>query len=267
MTEQPDHKPEDADSDVVNGSSGDDLASNEVAAKAASESSEVSERNRDEGNRDEQGPGWLPALMAGGLLLGMAGFIFCGVSTWVLYQKRTELAVRTLQGAYISELEQSYLEPKTKRAVVEEVRALITEMEAGAYENWQSAAIMQRLQRLPVVQWGDLQALELFITQANGSQKDEQLKELSRLEQAVADGSVTSFDFQDVLEPVHRADPESSSGFSLIQPLSSEQVAEVCLRAKLVADRANIANRSFPEVDLAVIVRREISQGATVGGF
>ena len=229
MTEQPDHKPEDADSDVANGSSGDDVASNEVAAKAASESSEVSERNRDEGNRDEQGPGWLPALMAGGLLLGMAGFIFCGVSTWVLYQKRTELAVRTLQGAYISELEQSYLEPKTKRAVVEEVRALITEMEAGAYENWQSAAIMQRLQRLPVVQWGDLQALELFITQANGSQKDEQLKELSRLEQAVADGSVTSFDFQDVLEPVHRADPESSSGFSLIQPLSSEQVAEVCL--------------------------------------
>ena len=154
-----------------------------------------------------------------------------------------------------------------KGAVVDEVKELITEMEAGDYENWQSAAIMQRLQRLPVVQWGDLQAIELFIKKVNGVEKDEQLKEISRLEQAVVDGSVTSFDFQDVLEPVHRADPKSSSGFSLILPLSTETVAEVCLRAKLVADRAKIADRRFPKVDLAAIVRREIEQGSTAGGF
>jgi hypothetical protein len=83
----------------------------------------------------------------------------------------------------------------------------------------------------------------------------------------VVDGLATSFDFQDVLEPVQRADPKSPSGFSLIQPLSSEQVAEVCLRAKLVADRANIANRTFSKIDLAEIVQREISQGVTAGGF
>ena len=55
--------------------------------------------------RDEQGPGWLPALMAGGVLLGIFGFIFCGVSTWVLFQKRTQLAIRALKGAYVTELE------------------------------------------------------------------------------------------------------------------------------------------------------------------
>jgi len=217
--------------------------------------------------RDEQGPGWLPALMAGGLLLGIFGFIFCGVSTWVLYQKRTELAIRTLKGAYVIELEQSYLEPQTKQAVVGEVQKLITNMEDGKYENWQSAAIMQRLQRLPVVQWGELQAVQLFIEKTNGEDKLDQLKQLSRLERAVEKGLVTSFDFQDVLESVHRFDPNSPSGVSLIQPLGSKEVAEVCSRAKLVADRAKIADQVFSDVDLVGIVRREIDEGATAGGF
>jgi hypothetical protein len=262
VTEQPENPPEETGGDVTNSSSDDNLVSQESATTVTSESSSGTSIRR-----DDQGPGWLPALMAGSVILGIAGFICCGVSTWVLFQKRTELAVRTLEGAYLTELEQSYLEPKTKRAVMDEVEVLIAGMEAGDYENWQSAAIMQRLQRLPVVQWGDLQAIELFINKNEGSDQEEQLREISRLQQAVADGSATSFDFRDVLEPVQSAAPESSSGFSLIQPLSSEQVAEVCLRAKLVADRANIANRTFPKVDLAAIVRREISQGVTTGGF
>lgn len=262
MTEQPDNSPEDPSGDVTNSSSDGEVAMRDSAAAVTSESSSSTSVRR-----DDQGPGWLPALMAGTVILGIAGFICCGVSTWVLFQKRTEMAVRTLRGAYISELEQSYLEPQTKRAVIDKVEALIAELEAGDYENWQSAAIMQRLQRLPVVQWGYLQAIELFINKNEGADQEEQLREISRLQQAVVDGLATSFDFQDVLEPVQRADPKSPSGFSLIQPLSSEQVAEVCLRAKLVADRANIANRTFSKIDLAEIVQREISQGVTAGGF
>lgn len=256
MTEQPDNQAEDQGSDVTDASS--------VAGAGAGAEDELTTSSR-----SQQGPGWLPALMAMSVLAGVAGFVCCGVTTWVLYQKRTELAVRTLEGAYITDLEQSYLDPPTKRAVVNEVQVLISGMKAGDYENWQSAAIMQRLQRLPVVQWGDLQAIELFISKDERVDlaQAEQLKEISRLEQAVVNGTATSFDFQDVLEPVHRADPESSSGFSLILPLTAESVAEVCLRAKLVADRAKIANRRFPKVDLAAIVRREISEGATAGGF
>ena len=151
MTEPPDNQPEDQGSDVTDDSSDDDVSNQEAGGNEANTSTEDLSNNP----QSLQGPGWLPALMAMSLLAGMAGFICCGVTTWVLYQKRTELAVRTLEGAYITELEQSYLDPSTKRAVVDEVKELITEMEAGDYENWQSAAIMQRLQRLPVVQWGD----------------------------------------------------------------------------------------------------------------
>ena len=269
MTEKSDNQADGTDGGSADGSPADDcvVAGDVLKESANTTSGRQTTENSAVTQEDNQGPGWFPALMAGSVILGIAGFICCGVSTWVLFQKRTELAVRTLRGAYLIELEQSYLEPATKREVIDEVETLISGMEAGDYENWQSAAIMQRLQRLPVVQWGDLQAVELFISKNDGPDQEVQLKELSRLQQAVANGSATSFDFQDVLEPVHRADPESSSGFSLIQPLGSEQVAEVCLRAKLIADRANIADQTFPKVDLAAIVEREISLGATAGGF
>ena len=222
----------------------------------------------DEGDkRLDQGPGWLPAIMAGTLLMGILGFIFCAFSTWVLFQKRTELAIRTLKGAYVTELEQSLLEPETKRRVVEEIRSLVAEMEGGKYEDWQSAAIMQRLQRLPVLQWGQLQAVQSSVKKAQTEDKTTQLRELSRLERAVEIGKVTSFDFQDVLDPVLRADPGSSSGYELVRPLQPEAVADVVLRAKLIADRAEVPDEDFPDVDLAKIVAKEIEEGAAVGGY
>ncbi|MGI9472103.1 MAG: hypothetical protein ACR2NZ_11250, partial [Rubripirellula sp.] len=215
----------------------------------------------------DQGPGWLPAIMAGTVLLGIFGFIFCAFSTWVLFQKRTELAIRTLKGAYVTDLEQSLLEPKAKQRVLKEIESLIAAMEGGKYEDWQSAAIMQRLQRLPVLQWGELQAVQAFIAKSGDDNSTEQLKQLSRLERAVEDGKVTSFDFQDVLESVHRSDPGSTTGFQLIQPLTSEAVAEVVLRAKLVADRAKVPDQEFPDVDLGQIVQKEIEVAAKSGGF
>ena len=215
----------------------------------------------------QQGPGWLPAIMAGTVLLGIFGFIFCAFSTWVLFQKRTELAIRTLKGAYVSELEQSLLKPETKKQVLDEVDKLIAAMEAGKYENWQSAAIMQRLQRLPVLQWGQIQAVQGFIEKSAGDQKAEQIKQLSRLQRAVEKGQVTSFDFQDVLEPVYQSDPGSQSGFQLIQPLTAESVGEVALRAKLVADRAKVPDQLFHDLDLGAVVRAEIEKGANEGGY
>ncbi len=243
------------------------------SAKEAESSTELkpaasSDGSPEEGNaRLDQGPGWLPAIMAGTLLMGILGFIFCAFSTWVLFQKRTELAIRTLKGAYVTELEQSLLEPETKTRVVEEIRSLIVEMEGGKYEDWQSAAIMQRLQRLPVLQWGQLQAVQSFVEKSQSEDKPTQLRELSRLERAVEIGKVTSFDFQDVLDPVLRADPGSSSGYELVRPLQPETVADVVLRAKLVADRAGVPDEDFSDVDLAKIVAKEIDEGAAVGGY
>ena len=100
MTEKSDNQADGTDGGSADGSPADDRvvagdvlkeSTNTTSGRQTTENSAVTQE-------DNQGPGWLPALMAGSVILGIAGFICCGVSTWVLFQKRTELAVRTLRG-------------------------------------------------------------------------------------------------------------------------------------------------------------------------
>lgn len=239
---------------------------------ASSEIDDASAGGRQAGDDDGQGPGWMPAVLAAMALLGIIGFIFCAFSTWVLFQKRTEFAIRTLEGAYLLQLEQSQLDPQSKSLVIGEINSLIDDLRRGKYENWQAAGIMQRLQRLPVLQWGELQAVDAFLRDAGEDQlSDEERqrgrRELSRLGRAVETGKATSFDLEDVLEPIRRPSATSPSGFDLALPLQTQGVQEVVRRAKLLSDRSGIPEEDFPEIRIDTILRREIQQGASVGSF
>lgn len=139
-------------------------------------------------------------------------------------------------------------------------------MERGKYEDWQAAAVMQRLQRLPVIQWGELQAIESFLSKSTDD-TSESLRQLSRLERAVEQGKVTSFDFEDVMQPVRRKVPDSPSGHELALPLSQEKVKEVVHRAQLLADRAEIPDETFADIQIDAIVRQAIKHGANEGSF
>jgi hypothetical protein len=216
---------------------------------------------------DDEGPGWMPAILAGTLLMGIVGFIVCAFSTWILFQKRTEFAIRTLKGSYVLQLEQSLLDPESKSTVVKEIKGLIADLERGKYENWQAAGIMQRLQRLPVIQWGELQAIEAFLKKEAGDEQAGQIEQLSRLRRAVELGMVTSFDVEDVLQPVRRPDPNAATGSQLVQPLNKEQVSQVVHRARLAADRAAVPNQHFDGIRIESIVRSEIERGASEGSF
>ena len=210
----------------------------------------------------------MPAVLAATALLAIVGLVVCAFSTWVLFQKRTEFALRTLQGAYLPEIEQSLLDPQTKAAVREEIRELADQMQRGQYENWQSAGILQRLQRLPVLQWGQLQAVQAFV-EAQGSppQVAAAERQFSRLRRAVELGKATSFDFQKVLSPVYQSDDADPSGQRLIEPLTLPAATEVIEQAKRVADRAQVPDQDWEDIQLEQIVRREIQAGASAGGF
>lgn len=221
---------------------------------------------------EDEGPGWLPAIMAGMALMGIIGFIACAFSTWLLFQKRTEFAIRTLQGDYTQQLEQSLLDPASKASVLSEVKALIADMERGKYEDWQAAGIMQRLQRLPVLQWGELQAIEAFLSKStseqwSGEERQEGRKQLGRLRRAVELGKVTSFDFVDILEPVGNPSSSNPGGFELSQPLTVKGVQESIRRAKLLADRSQVPDEDFQDIRIERILRQEIEQGASAGGY
>ena len=214
----------------------------------------------------DEGPGWMPAILAGTLLMAIIGFLFCGFSTWILFQKRTELAIRTLRGSYLPALEQSLLAPEDKRAVVQRIETLAMDMERGKFEDWQAAAVMQRLQRLPVLQWGELAAVEAVIAKSEIEEKSQAVEQLSRLRRAVELGKVTSFDVEDALQPVLVDDENALSGRSLVRPMEAAAAREVVHRAKLLADRSGVPDQSF-EVDLDQIIQREIDVATQQGGY
>ncbi len=224
----------------------------------------VNEENADESV--DEGPGWMPIILAATLLMGIVGFIGCGVTTWLLFQKRVPLAIRTLRSTYIPEVEQSLLDPGEKKAAVAQLEEFTADLERGKYENWQAAGVMQRLVRLPVLQWGELSAIESFIEKEFGDDAGPAIRDLSRLRRAVELDKATSIDVEDVLKPALVID-DSPMGRRLNEKLTPDLAKDVAQRAKLVADRSDIPEKGFPDVKINVIIRRQIEAGLKEGSI
>lgn len=244
-------------------------AGDESAGNESTNNQSVQDKPADtQPDPDDDPVGWLPAIMAASVLMAILGLIFCAFSTWVLFQRRTELATRTIRDAYLPEIEQSYLDPETKKAVAGEISQLATDLENGKYENWQSAGILQRLQRVPVLQWGRLTAVTEFYRQQPGVDQDtiqEMDRGLNRLKRGIEMDRLTSFDLQDILEPVLVADPKSPSAFSLIQPLTIKASEKVLERTRLWLENSTIPDEEFDDVLIVDVVKEAIQIGADKG--
>lgn len=215
---------------------------------------------------DSSTPGCMPAVVAGTLIMGMVAAILCGVTTWVLFQKRAEIAVRTLEG-FVPVIEQSLLEPKDKSDVIDQFEALVKEMSAPDYPPATAAAVMQRVVRLPIPHWGELDAVEAYVKKNfEGVQQDRALTDLSRLRRAVQQNKATVFDVVDVLEPVAVIDDESGTR-TIRSKLTDDDVEQVVERAGLLAARAEIEDKRFPPISMGNILRQEIKSAKTEGGY
>lgn len=210
-------------------------------------------------------PGCMPAIIAITLLAGMLFAIAFAFAGWLIFQKRGDLAVRTLRGTVIPELQQSRLDPEEKRVVVRQLSDLADDLERGMYENWQAGGIMQRLITSPLMRWGDLQTLERW-AENNLPEDDRQAaqRQISRFFRAVELDRVVARDIHDVLAPV--SSQEDARGFVQLRPqFSDAEALEVIRRAKLVADRAEVPDQAFPPVSLPQFINRQIELGGRTG--
>ena len=175
---------------------------------------------------DDAGPGWMPIIMACTVLLGILSFIGCGLTTWLLFQKRGELAIQTVRITLIPEIEQSLLEPDQKQATIEQLKEFAADIERGKHENWQAAGVMQRLVRLPILQWGEFAVLDGYIEKNLGDDAQDAKRQLQRLRRAVELDQATAVDVEDILKPVVVRD-ESALGRRLTDQLTEESVRDV----------------------------------------
>ncbi len=230
--------------------------------------SDTSATNDDGGQTDQasEGPGWMPAIMAGTLILGMIGFAMCSFTTWLLFQKRSEFAIKTLRGTYLPCVEQSRLEPEDKQRTLDLLESFTKDLERGKYEDWQAGGVMTRLIRLPVFQWGDLAAVEAFARKHPDAFNDNDLRQFSRLRWTAELDKATGIDFDHVLAPVTEAN-DSLRGQQIVQPLNVEPVRQVIVRAKEVADRFDVQDKTFDEVYIDQIINRQIKAGTDLGSL
>ncbi|QDV12133.1 hypothetical protein CA51_20090 [Rosistilla oblonga] len=209
---------------------------------------------------------WAPALIAGAALLGMLFFISCAGGTYYLFQQRGEFALRTIDGTLIPLIEQSRLEPDEKQATIAQLREFIKRGRSGELEDWQVAGVMQRLVRAPIISWGDLQYVGSVIAQRDSFSDDEKVEflgELSRLQRGAELDKVTQFDMADIFEPIS-SPADHESGYSLNQEFSDEALREFIARAGLVADRAEVPEKTY-DVKLVSIIQRQIQAGIKSG--
>lgn len=235
------------------------------ADSRTSETDRPSSPAEDAGQPTPQGPGCLPGVLAATLLMGVVFFVLFGFSAWLIFQKRGDLASRTLRATVIPQLEQSRLDGDEKVKVIGLLTDLADDLDAGLYENWQAGGIMQRLIDTPLMRWGDLTAVDAWAAKGlPEDQREEARKQFSRFFRAAELDRAGTRDIHDVLVPVATA--PNAMGFAELRPdLKPEDVMDVAQRAKLVADRADVPDQAYPSVSLAEIIRRQIEIGEREG--
>ncbi|WP_182865782.1 hypothetical protein [Stieleria mannarensis] len=215
---------------------------------------------------EDEGPGCMPAILASMVLMGILGFLTCGVMTWLIFDKQDELALRSMRGSFIPAVEQSLLAPEEKAATVKMLNEFADELERGRLEGWQASGVMQRLTRLPVLQWGQLRRVELFVDDHSDDFSAEDSAQFDRLRRGVERNKITTIDFVHILTPVLQSDPDSEQA-ALAEPLDIQAVAEVVVRARTSADRAEVDANPTDDVGIDTLVRRQIEAGIQKGTY
>lgn len=214
----------------------------------------------------DQGPGLLPALIALVAIGGMLMLItFAGMAWWI-FSNQGKLALPALRDGFIPQVEQSRLSPEQKAPIVEHLNTVVEDLANDQLESWQITGVMQRLQRLPILQWGHLQVLQQYIEDHPNDFAEDAALQIDRVFSGVGAGQITGIDASTMLIPVLATD-QNLNDADLIDPLEPEKVAEVVKTAKQLADRVKVPESPGPITPIDVLVRRQIEAGRSQGGF
>ncbi|QDT60451.1 hypothetical protein SV7mr_29740 [Stieleria bergensis] len=214
----------------------------------------------------DQGPGLLPALIALVAIGGMLMLItFAGMAWWI-FSNQSKLALPALRDGFIPQVEQSRLSPEQKTPIIEHLDAVVEDLASDQLESWQVTGVMQRLQRLPILQWGHLQVLKRFIEDHPNDFPEDAALQIDRVFSGISDGQITGIDASTMLLPVIVSD-QNLNDADLIDPLETAKVAEVVTSARQIADRVKVPDTAGPITPIDVLVRRQIEAGRSQGGF
>lgn len=208
----------------------------------------------------------MPAILASAVIAGIVGFISCGVLTWLIFQKQDVLALRAMRGSVIPAVEQSLLEPSEKAASVKLLEDFADQLERKQVDGWQASGVMQRLGRMPIIQWGQIRRIETYVDEHSDQFDPDASMQFDRLRKGVERNDVTRIDFVDVLSPVLQPGPHGEDS-PLVDDWKDDLIADVIHRSRLVADRAKVEADPKSEITMDTLIRRQIEAGIKEGTY
>lgn len=208
----------------------------------------------------------MPAVLASAIIAAIVGFISCGVLTWLIFQKQDVLALRAMRGSVIPAVEQSLLSPEEKAASVKLLGDFADQLERKQIDGWQASGVMQRLGRLPIIQWGQVRRLEKYVDDHAENFEDDASVQFDRLRKGVERNKVTRIDFVHILSPVLQPGPQGEDA-PLVEDWTDETLTDVIHRARLVADRGEVEADIKTDITMDTLIRRQIEAGIKDGTY
>jgi hypothetical protein len=205
--------------------------------------------------------GLMPAVMAIFMIVAVAGLVACAVGAWAVFRQSPQLAAGTLKAHYIPVVEQSNLNPAEKAEVVRALEQLALEMKAGQWEPWQANAMMQNLIRAPIVQWGDLDAIEQLVVKIEAfspAERENISKVLGRLKHGIEEDLIIANVVEEILAPVTIRD-DSERGCHLNLAMDKPDIEEVVQRAQTILAGHQIPDERY-NARLADVLRLQIEK-------
>ncbi len=193
-------------------------------------------------------------------LLSLVGLMvaLCA-GAWTVMQRSAELAAGSLRSQYIPMVEQSMLAPETKTAAVRQLETLRGRLESKQIDPSNARLLMGALVKLPIVQWGDIDAVLVQVNAREGFDQEARAKAgrtIERLKRGAEMDRITSYDFENVLIPVTVVD-KSPRGRHFDLAATDDAIRETLKRAEQAVLEAKIPDEAYV-VEITDLIRTKV---------
>ncbi len=180
-------------------------------------------------------------------ILALAGSVaLCGLGSWLIFRDQAALATKSIQKQLIPWVEGSQLSPNDKQSIVEQLDALVVEIELGKINKQQLSRLHNCLQDNPVILWGGIQSIESQAAAAGLTETEiESLKRTNqRLLRMATERKMGRTDLEYTIQQLSKVNKLGDT-LEVNSDLTGEQIQIYMKRAETLLTRSKIPNEPY----------------------
>jgi hypothetical protein len=189
---------------------------------------------------------WIPACLAGCLLIFVVGCLLCGGTVWYVASNAKKIASNLAREAIVGTVEQSELESDEKRAIIAQVDRVVQQYQAGEISTEDLGKIMEELAESPLMGAILIRSVELHYVEPSGlddAEKEEAQRTLQRVLRGLYEEKLASEELEPAMEHVSYRDAQGNR--QLKQRISDDELREFLAACRERADAAEVPDEPY----------------------